>query len=67
MNLTAALLRLVPGAHFDTMTPDGEPIEHGCVVQTRPIRQGRYFYFDGLDSEGVECSFITAMVSRVYR
>jgi hypothetical protein len=45
-----------PGRHFDT------PAESGCVVLTAPDEFGT---FRGLDSDGVECSFMVAMVKRI--
>ena len=48
--------RLQPGRIFAT------PAEVGCVVLTTPDDLGT---FDGLDSDGVRCSFHVDMVIRV--
>lgn len=48
-----------PGDRFDT------PFETGCVVTSEIHDDGfETPYFMALDSEGVECSFIPAMVIR---
>lgn len=49
--------QITAGARFSTA------YETGCVAQTAPDVHGN---FDGLDSEGVECQFILAMVTAVH-
>ncbi len=45
------------GCKFDTKS------ERGCICQSLPDRDGN---FDGIDSDGVECSFLVRQVVRVY-
>ncbi len=50
-------MKLTIGCKFDTNA------ERGCICQSLPDRDGN---FDGIDSDGVECSFLARQVIRVY-
>lgn len=51
------------GDVFDTQDPEGVIIETGCVALEDAV--GPNVPFLGIDSEGVECQFTTAMVAGV--
>jgi len=56
-------LDLQPGYTFSTVLPNGNLIETGCKVIEAPDEFGA---FVAIDSEGVECTFSTSMVSNIW-
>jgi len=56
------MTELKPGDRFDTAA------ESGCIAVTAPEPDGfTAGNFDGLDSDGVLCSFSLVMVTAIYK